>query len=137
MIQMAKNKDLVFIFEETNADKLLQSIKNEKIVICGNDIIKSKISKLGYSCKSITEYSDDPYCDIKHSIDWIKNWPDKPILNGKSLKKLLVYNDISIYWFLETRFFVCRIQTLIPLIEQVRRILSSEKPNKIWINGNH
>jgi len=136
MVQMAKNKDLVFIFEETNADKLLQSIKNEKIVICGNDIIKSKISKLGYSCKSITEYSDDPYCDIKHSIDWIKNWPDKPILNGKSLKKLLVYNDISIYWFLETRFFVYRIQTLIPLIEQVRRILSSEKPNKIWINGN-
>jgi len=136
MIQMAKNKDLVFIFEETNADKLLQSIKNEKIVICGNDIIKNKISKLGYSCKSITEYSDDPYCDIKHSIDWIKNWPDKPILNGKSLKKLLAYDDISIYWFLETRFFVYRIQTLIPLIEQVRRILSSEKPNKIWINGS-
>ncbi len=135
---MTKGKDIAFIFEESSAKEFIQSIKTEKklLIVCGNDNIKRKFLDLGYSCKSISEYSDDPSKDLAKAIKWIKNWPDTPILNGKSLKKLIVYDGLSIFWFLETRLYSYRIQGLIPLIEQIKRVVYLEKPEQIWIKGN-
>jgi hypothetical protein len=52
------------------------------------------------------------------------------------LKELLVYNKISIYWYLESRFFLFRIRELLILIERIKQILSKEKPEKIWVKGS-
>ncbi len=136
---MTEGKDIAFIFEEGSGKEFIQSIKTKKelLVVCGNDNIKRKFLDLGYSCKSITEYSGDSSKDIEKAMRWIKNWPDKPILNDKSLKELLVYGGLSIFWFLEARLYSYRIQGLIPLIEQIKRVLELEKPEQIWIKGNN
>jgi len=86
---MANKKDIAFIFEENSAKEFIQSIKTEKelLIVCGNENIKRKFLNMGYSCKSISEYSDDPSKDLAKAMEWIKNWPDTPILNGKSLKE--------------------------------------------------
>jgi len=96
---MTEGKDIAFIFEEGSGKEFIQSIKTKKelLVVCGNDNIKRKFLDLGYSCKSIIEYSDDSSKDIEKAMRWIKNWPDKPILNDKSLKELLVYGELSIF----------------------------------------
>ena len=92
----------------------------ESLIIAGNELIKNKITSLGYDCKLITSYSRNPNDEINKAIDWIKKWPDIPISNGKSFKDILVYEGISIFWFLETRLYLYRIQSLIPLIEQIQ-----------------
>lgn len=129
---------IVFIFETSNLKSFLNDYVNkDDLIISGNDEINSKLILLGYESHSINNYSKDSVISIKKSLDWIKNWPDKPILNGKSFKELLVYDQISIYWFLETRFYLYRIQGLIQLIEQLKNVFSSVDGDSIIIKGNN
>jgi UDP-N-acetylglucosamine 2-epimerase len=131
-------KKILLIFGNYNLKAILNSTKNKNsLIIAGNDVIRPKINELGYNCKLISEYSKSPTDEINKSINWIKNWPDKPILYGKSFKDLLVYNGISTYWFLENRFYLYRIQNLIPLIEQIQNLISMEKPNQVLIHENY
>ena len=136
---MVDGKGIIFVFEDIRAKEYIESIKTKKdpILICGNDGIKRKLIDLGYECKSINEYSVDAYDDIKKATEWMKSWPDKPILKAKSFKELLVYEGFSIFWFLETRFYVYRIQGLIPLIEQIKNVFSAIKPDNVWVIGSN
>ncbi len=72
---MTNSKDITFIFEESSGKEFIQLIKTEKelLVVCGNDNIKRKFLDLDYSCKSISENSDDPSKDLAKAIKWIKN----------------------------------------------------------------
>jgi hypothetical protein len=135
MEQMAK---LMLIFENSNLESFLKNYKlNEYVIIAGTEEIKNQLITLNLKCDSIHEYSKSPIENIKKSLEWIKNWPDKPILNGKSFKELLVYDEMSIYWFLETRFYLYRIQGLIHLIEQIKNIFLDNKYDSIIIKGNN
>ena len=130
-------KKILLIFENSKIEHTLNSEANdESLIIAGNEVIKDTITNLGYTCKLIKNYSKDPKNDLDKAIQWIKYWPDKPIFNGKSLKDLLVYNELSIYWFLENRFYSYRIESLIPLIEQVQNMIKLENPMEIFIHGN-
>jgi hypothetical protein len=136
---MVDNKKIVFIFETCGIKEFLDSIKTETdlLIICGNDAVKKELINLNYNCKLINEYSTNPILNIQKGLEWIKDWPDKPIFNGKSFKELLVYDNISIFWFIETRLYLYRIQNLIPLIEQLVYLVSKENPERIWIKGNN
>jgi UDP-N-acetylglucosamine 2-epimerase len=131
-------KKILLIFENSKIEHTLNSEANdESLIIAGNEVIKDTITNLGYTCKLIINYSKDPKNDLDKAIQWIKYWPDKPVFNGKSFKDLLVYNELSIYWFLESRFYSYRIQSLIPLIEQVQNMINLENPTEIFIKGNN
>jgi len=131
-------KKILLIFENSKIESTLNSeANNESLIIAGNEVIKDKITDLGYTCKLINNYSKSPKNEIDKTIEWIKNWPDKPILNGKNFKDFLVYDEMSIFWFLENRFYLYRIQSLIPLIEQVKNMINLENPKEIFIQGNN
>ena len=130
-------KKILLIFEDSEIETLLKSeANNESLIVAGDQAIQVKITDLGYTCKLINNYSKVPKEEIDKSIEWIKSWPDIPILNGKNFKELLVYNELSIFWFLESRFFYYRIQNLIPLIEQIQNLINLENPTEIFIKGN-
>ena len=129
---------LLLIFENTEIESLLNSESNNKsLIIAGNEAIKEKIESLGHTCKLLNSYSKNSKDEIEKSVEWIKNWPDKPIFNGKNFKELLLYGELSIFWFLESRFYYYRISSLIPLIEQIQNMITIEHPSEIIIQGNN
>lgn len=135
---MEIEKKIAFVFNTINTKEFVDSIKKDKpLIICANDDINRIYSDLGFDVKTIMEYSSDPELENKKAVEWMKDWPDKPILNGKSFKELLIYDDLSIFWFLETRFYIYRIQSLIPLIMQIQNVINFEKPTSIWIKGSN
>jgi len=100
---MVIEKKIAFVFNDINTKEFVDSIKKDKpLIICANNDIKRIYSDLGFDVKTIMEYSSDPELENKKAVEWMKDWPDKPILNGKSFKELLIYDDLSIFWFLET-----------------------------------
>lgn len=131
-------KGLIIIFEESGAAKFIDSTRGavkESVIVYANDEISKKLSDAGYACKSLSSYSQDS-TELQNAVGWMKAWPDKPILNGKSFKELLVYKGVSIYWFLQTRFYLHRTRELVILIERIKRVFDVEKPDIVWIKGN-
>jgi len=131
-------KRLAFIFDNEKIQEFLEWIHYDKenIIVCKSNDTKAKLTKLGIESKTIYEYSYDTNEELQKAIDWIKLWPDKKIWNDRTFKELLVYDGLSIYWFLEMRLYLYRIQELILLIERLRKIISIENPQSIWIKGN-
>ncbi len=134
---MKTDKDLIFIFDEGNEMEFIKSVNPSKnsIIVYNNYSTKQKLSGLNFECKSISQYSKQEIGIHKKSIEWIKDWPDKIILNNKNFKELFVYEGITIFWFLETRLYLYRIDELISLIEKIKTIILQEKPTRICIKG--
>ena len=135
---MVEKKDLVFVFDKVDIDRFQNFIKlqNKLVIVCSHELVKNQLFHLGFECRLIGDYNQNiDY--VKKAIDWIKTWPDKQIMNGKSFKELLIYDGISIFWFLETRLYLYRIQELIFLIEKLKLITEVEKPENIWVVGSN
>ncbi|MCA9813421.1 MAG: CDP-glycerol glycerophosphotransferase family protein [Nitrosarchaeum sp.] len=132
-----KMSKLVLIFDDFDLESFMQEHYDDcEHIIAANEKIKDKVLSLGRDCITIGEFSGNPLETTKQSIQWIKTWPDSPVLNGKSFKELLVYNDISIYWFLETRLYLFRIQSLIQLVEQIKNIFSEKQYDSVIVKGS-
>jgi len=136
MIRMVE-KNLVFVFANENLEGFIKknNLGNDTLVICNNPEIKENLSKMKLNCKMVNEYRLSEN-QITKPIKWMKSWPNEIILNNKNFKELFLYKNISIFWYLENRFYHKRIHELITLIEQVKEILSREKPEKVWVIGN-
>ena len=134
---MNESRNIAFIFEDKGLEEFIHKIDSENGItfVAGSDEIKENVQNLGYSCSTISDYSEGKNYNQK-VLEWIKSWPDTIIFDNKNLKELLVYNKISIYWYLESRFFLFRIRELLILIERIKQILSKEKPEKIWVKGS-
>jgi len=130
-------KNLVFVFENDNVEDFIKknNLENNALVICNNYEIKENLSKMKLKCKMVNDYKLSEN-QITKSIEWLKSWPNKIIWNGKNFKEIFLYNEISLFWFLESRLYHKRIHELITLIEQVKMILSIEQPDKVWIIGD-
>lgn len=131
------DRGLVFVFEEDNARKFVDSIfsNSEKtVVVCSTEEISKELSTSNRRCETIANYSTES--ELQNVLRWMTSWPDAPVLNGKSIKELFVYDGISLYWFLQTRFYLQRVRELIILIQRIKQVLETEKPDKIWIKGS-
>ena len=129
-------KNLVFLFEDDYKEFLEKDdFRKDTLVICKSDEMVENLSKIGFNIKTINEYrlSDD---QITKPIRWIKSWSNKKIFENASFKELFSYEGISLFWYLESRFFHKRVHGLITLIEQLKNVLLKENPNKVWIFGD-
>ncbi|HEY7507421.1 MAG TPA: CDP-glycerol glycerophosphotransferase family protein, partial [Nitrososphaera sp.] len=135
---MQRDKDLIFVFEEAGAAELIGSVKkrqNEVVVICANHDLKVRLSGAEYTCRLLGEYSQGN-SDGRNVLSWIQTWPDIPVLGGRSFKELLVYKGISIFWFLQTRLYLHRMQELLLMIERLKAAVAAECPTDVWVTGN-
>ncbi len=136
-------KQLVLVFGESSAPELLESLKKhgkEITVVCANDEIKTKLVSLGYECKTLGDYytssSDSGNSELQRSMSWIQRWPDTPVLRDRSFKELLVYNGISIYWFLLNRLYLLRMKELLVLVDRIKKIIAVERAGDVIVIGN-
>ena len=135
---MKNKKDIVFIFDEHNDLKFIKNLElSENVIfICKNTDLERKIQVMGFKTKQISDYYEELHISDK-SLKWIKEWPDKIINNNKNFKNYFIYKGISIFWYLESRFYHYRIQELILLTETIQNILQKENPDRIWVKGDH
>lgn len=130
-------ENLVFLFKDDDFKEFLakEDFRKNTLLICKNNNTKESLSKNGYNVRTISEYklSQD---QITKPIRWIKSWSNEKILGDLGIKELFSYEGISLFWYLESRFFHKRIHSLIILIEQLKNIVSKENPNKLWIIGD-
>ena len=132
-----KMPKLVLVFDDYDLESFVEEHCNDcKLIVAANENIRSKLILFGKDCVTISEFSKNPLETTRQSLQWIKNWPDRPVLHGKSFKELLVYDHLSIYWFLETRLYLFRIQGLIQLVEQLKQIFSEKQYDSVIIKGN-
>jgi hypothetical protein len=139
---LAKEKRLAFIFEGSQAGEFINAIQKEGkegaelVIVCSSDEVGESLSDRGYAYKTIPSYVQaDVGRELGSATEWMSTWPDTPILDGKSFKELLVYEGVSIYWFLQTRFYLRRVRELITLIDRVEKIISAENPDRVWVKG--
>ncbi len=135
---MQRDKDLIFVFEEAGAAELIDSVKkrqNEVVVVCATPDSKDKLSGAEYTCRLLGEYSQDN-SEGRNVLSWIQTWPDIPVLEGKSFKELLVYKRISVFWFLQTRLYLHRMQELLVMIERLKLAIAAECPTNVWVTGD-
>jgi UDP-N-acetylglucosamine 2-epimerase len=134
----SNDRGLVFVFEKVNAREFVDSVlsKFEKtVVVCGTEEMCRELSTSDRRCKTMADYSTES--ELQNVLGWMTSWPDAPVLSGKSIKELFVYDGISLYWFLQTRFYLQRVRELIILIQRIKQVLETEKPDKIWIKGSN
>ena len=75
-------------------------------------------------------------------VDWFKAWPNKSVMNEKSLKQLLEYQGTSLWWLGETVFFknsfkgYISFKEVITRLEALRFIIQKHEVKEVHIYGN-
>ena len=139
------SKVLLFILD---SDKLpfdlswlqeTEGATNELAVVAFDLELRDNLAADGIQCKHANQYcTEELWSKVSEkSTGWIKDWPDKKILNGKSLKESFVHQGCSLWWFGETQLFIAEggVSASIHYIELFSYILNSEKPTKVYVCG--
>ena len=132
-----KDRNLIFAFMNDEFENILtkKNFNQNDLVIALDNQTKAEFLKNRINCKMINDYS---LSDIQASkpLEWLKNWQCKILQNEKNFNQLFTYDNVSIFWYLESRLYHKRIHKLITLIEQIKEIISVEKPKSIEIIGD-
>lgn len=62
------------------------------------------------------------------ALNWVKNWPNTKINDEKCFKELVIYKNISLWWFMRENLLYT-VKKIILYIDIVKNILDSEKPD--------
>lgn len=80
----------------------------------------------------------------KEIIEWIKAWPNKPVLNGKSFKELLEYKGTSLWWFGETNMFrtsfgnhVVSLKETVIRLETLKYGIKKYEPSQLYLDKSN
>jgi hypothetical protein len=88
-----------------------------------------------HPCVGLDTYGCSEIEGNLRSIRWLRDWSNRPVLAGRTIKELLLYRDRSLWWFFDAWF----LQTihLPPLslclhrIEQLIAYLDRERPQRL------
>jgi hypothetical protein len=71
-------------------------------------------------------------------MEWLKQVPNRPVMDGKTLKQLLEFRDTSLWWFGESTDRYTTILQVIMYIETMKYCFEKYKPSRVHIsNGNY
>jgi glycosyltransferase involved in cell wall biosynthesis len=71
-------------------------------------------------------------------MEWLKQFPNRPAMDGKTLKQLLEFRGTSLWWFGESIGRYTTILEAIMCIETMKHCLEKYKPSYVTIsNGNY
>lgn len=136
-------KTLFFVANGIAIKKLEMLIKensnNDLLIISLDVYIQKELAVKNIESKCISDYCDGNFWEKvgKSSVDWIKNWSDQRIINGKSIKEELIYQDCSLWWFLKDVLFATKggILDTFFYIEIFFSIIEKENPQNIYFIG--
>lgn len=132
------------IFCENGSSKKIKSILAvndiDTTIICMDDAIHEKLHRKRVDHNRISDYKLDFDVGLK-ALDWLKNWSDSKMFDGKNIKELFIHEEISLWWFMELAIFQPfkefkyspSMKELIEKIEFVNKVIEIEKPTKITV----
>ncbi len=129
-------KILVFAKDETQLKELLyelelkKELENEILAIGNfNDLQEKNIAR-----KNISSYVRENTNKI--ATDWLKSWAHQKTIDGKNFKEYLMMDEVSWWWFMEhwlysSYAYMDPIKGVIAEVFKVKKIIETEKPEKI------
>ncbi len=116
-----KNKNLCIIIQEFNSKK------------------KTNITYLEEFDKNLKETK------YLYGLNWLQNWSNKKIINGKSIKEMLVYKKQTLWYFIEyliysgtwTLDYFTPTSKILYYIDAINYFISKYKPKKVIIKNNN
>ncbi len=134
-------KHLVFC-EKNSFQQVKSLLISEKHVtlVCLDEEIREELERKKIPYKVISDYKFD--FDIANKcIDWFKTWANSKIFEGKNVKELFTYRQVSLWWFMEIAIFESfkgvkfpiPIKKIIEEIEFVKKVIETEKPERVTV----
>ncbi len=77
-------------------------------------------------------------------LEWLKGWPNVPIMDGKSIKELLEFRGTSLWWFGETNFlrtsygdYVVSLKETVIRLETIKYGIGKYEPSQLYIYNSN
>jgi hypothetical protein len=89
----------------------------------------------------IPHRTEDLSADAADAVDeaaivWTKAWGKRPVVDGKSIRQLLAWKGVSLWWFAELYLhYSTRSPAYVRLIERFHRVLEQERPEEVEAFG--
>jgi len=129
------NKALAILYERRHADRLLSEAKEELergevSVVTINVPLFDNDLPIRESRDYLPEFYEES--SAKKAQLWIKEWSNTAIVEGKTLKEIVSYDGVSLWWFVEFYYFYALyVSQIVKHIELLKVIVAKEKPTKI------
>jgi len=136
-------KALTIVHSKSQIKKLdaLQKKYNHLVIIAFKPDIAKILERKGVKFLNIGNYQRFESPINKKTIEWVKGWSNKKIINNKNFKELFAYENYSLWWSLEFLLFVGfpyfrQLFDIIIDIETIENIFKTEKPSKAVMIGD-
>ncbi len=89
----------------------------------------------------IPHRTEDLSADAADAVDeaaiaWTKSWGKRPVVDGRSIRELLAWKGVSLWWFAELYLhYSTRSPAHVRLVERFHRILEQERPDEVEVSG--
>jgi|TARA_B100001964_G_scaffold44624_1_gene49668 hypothetical protein len=139
-----KKDTYIFVRNDCDLKNIKKLVSNNKINLSSSLFVLWNNSMAPYFQNTgdyilLEQYSEkfDLYPNKKKTMDFIKNFPHKKILDNKSLVELLKYKGYSLWWFVRQGFFWHCIRVIKETLA-IKSLIKNKKINKIMIlnDGN-
>lgn len=115
--------------------------------LCGKDtqVVALDIkTSLSLSSAGIAHKTADAYSvpdSNKRAVDFLNSWSCKPLLNGRTIKDLMVYDNFSFWWCMEhwlyfSFFYRDPLDKIIETVDIINMIMKIERPEKVIFIDN-
>ena len=136
-----KKDTYIFVKNVSDIETIKKLIDGNKInlssslFVLWNNSMEPYFLDIG-DCILLEEHSEkyDLYVNRKKTMEFIKTFPHKKILNGKSFVELLEYNGYSLWWFVRQGFFG-HCMRVIKEILAINSLIKNKKISKILVLG--
>ncbi|MFC1729982.1 UDP-N-acetylglucosamine 2-epimerase [candidate division KSB1 bacterium] len=132
-----KGKKILFVEKQKDTKGIPLNPDKNLLIVSLNPSMNIKTSH-----KSMNDYADETALrKIEQSgIIWLKEWSNKPVHKKKNMQELLMYQEVSLWWFADFWLYYHEIhrrtiKNLTRYIEIFERILKKEKPGIIIFNS--
>ena len=95
------------------------------------------LSRKGFDCRHLDEYGEGvDYNQVaRQALDWIQEWPNTEIYQGKNFKELVTYKGVSLWWFIRFGLYN-RVNEIIGNVRVAENVLDIEEPDHVVIIGD-
>jgi hypothetical protein len=105
-------------------------------VVAWTDDAAAALGRAGVPCRAAALDAEEADAVDEAAIAWTKAWGKRPVLDGQSVRDLLAWKGVSLWWFAELYLhYSTRAPRHVRLIERFHRLLEAERPDEVEAAG--
>ncbi|MFC1801178.1 CDP-glycerol glycerophosphotransferase family protein [Nanoarchaeota archaeon] len=130
-------KILIYIKEKINLKDIARHFNVKNLLVIHN-LNNVPLFLKDIPCKHVDAYQISPTIN-KDTLLWLQNWANKKVINGKSFKDFLKFENSSLYYLMESGLYrnsfknCYSIRDVLISLESVLNILKQERPSFVLV----